>query len=84
MDSTKLRARPKDSEAVKALGGRGGKILDTKYHTVVPSPVNLNTKGGDVVEMDMQDSADMCSGMSKFNKLLRKQKWKGRADFGHL
>ena len=59
-------------------------MLDIKYHIVVPSPVNLNGKGGDVVEMDMQDSADMCSGMSKFNKFLRKRKWKGRADLGRL
>jgi hypothetical protein len=44
----------------------------------------LYPKGGDVVEMDMQDSAEMCCAMSKFHKLLRKQKWKGRADLGRL
>lgn len=76
--------KSKESEAVKALGGRGKKILDTKYHTVVSSPVNRNTKGGDVVEMDMQDSADMCSCMKNFSKLLRKWRWKGRADLGRL
>ena len=74
--------KSKEIEAVKALGGRGKKILDIKYHTVVPSPVNLNTKGGDVLEMDMQDSADMCSCATKLNTLLRKRRWKGRADRG--
>ncbi len=68
----------------KALGGSAKKILDIEYHIVVSSPVNRNTKGGDVVEMDMQDSADMCSCMKNFSKLLRKWRWKGRADLGRL
>ncbi len=76
--------KSKESEAVRALGGSAKKILDIEYHIVVSSPVNRNTKGGDVVEMDMQDSADMCSCMKNFSKLLRKWRWKGRADLGRL
>jgi hypothetical protein len=41
-------------------------------------------KGGDLMEMDMQDSADMCSCMQKLNKLLRKRRWNGRAGLGRL
>jgi hypothetical protein len=36
------------------------------------------------MEMDMQDSADMCGCMSKFNKLSRKKRWQGRADSKHV
>jgi hypothetical protein len=60
------------------------KILDIKYHNVVPNSANLNKKGGDVVEMDMQDSADMCSCATKLDKLLRKRRRKGRADLRRL
>lgn len=58
------------------------KLLDLEYHNVVLIPINYCSKGGDFVEMDMQDSADMCSDMSTFHKLPRK--WKGRADLGRL
>jgi hypothetical protein len=76
--------KSKEIEAVKALGERGKKILDIKYHIVVPRPVTHSTKGGDVVEMDMQDSADMCSCATKLDKLLRKRRRKGRADLRRL
>jgi hypothetical protein len=66
------------------LVGKKQKSLDKLYHIVAQRMLLLYPKGGDVVEMDMQDSAEMCCAMSKFNKLLRKQKWKGRADLGRL
>lgn len=36
------------------------------------------------MEMDMQDSADMCGCMSNLDKLSREWRWQGRAESKHL
>jgi hypothetical protein len=36
------------------------------------------------MEMDMQDSADMCAGMHKLDMLSRKRRWLEGAESEHL